>query len=88
MPPCISFGRVSLLHCMSSSPLFLWVSFARLYSFCFRLDRVRRSFVIQGLVILVEVVFDGIHSSIVSGFKVIPQSVNVGVNFELFQYVV
>ena len=35
-----------------------------------------------------EVVFDGIHSSIVSGFKVIPQSVNVGVNFELFQYVV
>jgi hypothetical protein len=32
--------------------LVLWLRFARLHSFCFRLDRVRRSFVIQGWVIL------------------------------------
>ena len=91
MPPCISFVRVSSLHCMSSSPLFCRWALLDCIVFVSVLTELLQVFCNPGLSYSCGSCFRWytfLHCISALGLEVIPQSVNVGVNCELFQYVV
>ena len=85
MPPCISFVRVSSLHCMSSSPLFCRWALLDCIVFVSVLTELLQVFCNPGLSYSCGSCFRWytfLHCISALGLEVIPQSVNVGVNCE------